>query len=39
MGGSTIDPAMLTPLFVMAGGYFAVFAIVLLRGTRKHTDD
>ncbi|MEQ9138577.1 MAG: heme ABC transporter permease [Thalassobaculum sp.] len=30
MGGSTIDPAMLTPLFVMAGGYFAVFAIVLL---------
>ncbi len=30
MGGSTIDPAMLTPLFVMAGGYFAVFAIALL---------
>jgi heme exporter protein C len=30
MGGSTIDPAMLTPLFVMAGGYFAVFAVALL---------
>lgn len=30
MGGSTIDPAMLTPLFVMAGGYLAVFAIALI---------
>ncbi len=30
MGGATIDPAMLTPLFVMAGGYFGVFAVVLL---------
>ena len=30
MGGSAIDPAMLTPLFVMAGGYFAVFAAALL---------
>jgi len=30
MGGSTIDPAMLTPLFVMAGGYLAVFAVALI---------
>ncbi len=30
MGGSTIDPAMLTPLFVMAGGYVAVFAVALI---------
>ena len=30
LGGSTIDPAMLTPLFVMAGGYLAVFAVALI---------
>jgi len=30
MGGSSIDPAMLTPLFVMAGGYVAVFAVALI---------
>ena len=30
VGGPTIDPAMLTPLFVMAGGYVAVFAVALI---------
>ena len=30
VGGPTIDPAVLTPLFVMAGGYVAVFAVALI---------
>ncbi len=30
MGGPAIDPAMLKPLFAMAGGYFAVFAVIVL---------
>ncbi|MEQ8396632.1 heme ABC transporter permease [Thalassobaculum sp.] len=30
LGGSTIDPAMMKPLFLMAGGYLAVFGIALI---------
>lgn len=28
--GPSIDPAMLTPLFLMAGGYFSLFAVILI---------
>jgi heme exporter protein C len=30
LDGPTIHPSMLTPLFLMAGGYLAVFAVVVL---------
>ncbi|EDP66687.1 hypothetical protein BAL199_16538 [alpha proteobacterium BAL199] len=30
LGGSTIDPAMMKPLFLMAGGYLAVFGVALI---------
>ena len=33
-GGPTIDPAMLGPLFTMAGAYAALFAALLLVGMR-----
>jgi len=29
-GGPSIDPAMLTPLFLMAGGYFTLFGVILI---------
>ena len=30
LDGPSIDPAMLMPLFLMAGGYFTLFAIILI---------
>ncbi|XSG81918.1 MAG: heme ABC transporter permease CcmC [Methyloligella sp. ZOD6] len=34
MGGPTIDPSLLTPLFVMAGGLFALFLLLHLLAMR-----
>ena len=34
-GGATIDSAMLTPLFLMGGGYMALFAALLIASMRN----